>query len=176
MTTEPTLTVDNQLTLTPPEEPPKVEVDLALHQEQRSALGKQMGLDVGPPNEKVVLANSRVTNLRDGLGILLDARVYASRKCNTCYGCGVVTATTHVSDADAKKMLAQNPANEALLHEREPGKYDVRTARMCNCSRKRYDKLHDAFLEALHRAGLVELWRPFRSTFTPVCSTMYRLV
>lgn len=144
-------------TLTPNEQGQIATVDIAANQERRSALGREFGLDVGPPNETVTLANAQTVAARDKFGLLLDTRKYASRKCNSCYGRGTVTVVHPVPIAHALKLIAENPANEALLHQRSPGKYETHNATMCACARMRYRKTADAFARVLVQRGLARV-------------------
>lgn len=126
----------------------------AFRQAKRSELGKMMGLDVGPPSEMVILANGQHAEGRDYLGMALDTRLYAKKKCNTCYGRGTVTMSTPIATATALSLIAENPANEALLHQRELGKYSARSAVMCSCAKHRYRKLHAQFANSLVKSKL----------------------
>lgn len=133
------------------------EAKLAVHQERRSALAKTMGLDVGPPNEKVQLANGAVVEGRDDFGLLKDDVRYASKNCNHCYGRGVVVTSVPVAMDRALRLIADNPANEALLHQAKPGKYTARKASMCICAQRRFTKKREEFLKLLVREGLAEV-------------------
>jgi hypothetical protein len=134
----------------------RTEVDLSVHQESRSAIGSRMGLDIGPPNEAVMLATGKLAQARDALGLKLDPMIYASRKCSHCYGRGTVILVKHVPIAVALKLIKDNPANEALLHQREPGKYHTRQAEKCGCVQRRYTQRYTEFAEALVKAGLAK--------------------
>lgn len=139
--------MDTRLTDTQP--------NLETYQARRSELGKQMGLNVGQPNEMVTI-NGREMEARDDVGILLSTDLYAKRSCRHCYGRGHVTTVQPVPTSTALKLIAQNPANEALLHQSEPGKYSARSERMCDCAKRRYKQKHALFVQALLKEGLAK--------------------
>lgn len=101
---------------------------VAAHQEQRSELGSRLRLDVGVPNESVVLdGTTDLTVVRDALGLKLDPMLYAKKDCNHCYGRGTYLLVT--------------------------GK-DRRTSVQCGCSSKRYTTKYTAFADLLVTKGL----------------------
>ncbi len=126
------------------------------HQEQRSALGKAMKLDVGPPSEKVILATGSEAEARDYLGLLMDPLKYAKRDCSTCYGRGTITIVNHLTPAQAKGLIEKDRREEAFIIEREPGKFHRNLVRQCACAKRRYKKAHALFAHALVQHGLAK--------------------
>lgn len=113
-----------------------------------------MNLDVGEPHEKVQLANGNLAEARDALGLVMSPEKYAKKNCNTCYGGGIVVYHTPISAEVAAKAIAENPANEALLHQKEPGKFATRRMEKCGCVERQYWKTFTAFSDALVKEGL----------------------
>lgn len=126
------------------------------NQSQRSDLGKRLGLDVGPPNERAELANGNTAEVRDDLGLLLEPKLYANRKCNLCYGRGIVIKHQPIAAETAKKMIAKDPVNEALIHEKGD-RYALRHTETCGCIRRRYTKAYDTLVVELVKAKLATL-------------------
>lgn len=85
----------------------------------------------------------------DDLGLITAPDAYASRKCKTCNTRGTITLSIPIDEARAKRLIADNPANEALLHQKTPGRYEVRRETMCGCARTRHNKMHSAFGDLL---------------------------
>jgi len=130
---------------------------IAAKQSLRTALGATLDLDVGVPNEMVQLVGTAApVQARDALGLLLDPVLYAKKGCKHCEGRGVVFHIQHVPVAVALKLIKENPANEALLQQKEPGKYYSRSAVKCGCVQSRYVKQYIAFAKALVAAGLAK--------------------
>lgn len=127
------------------EEREEVAARLAVHQESRSALGKKLGLDVGMPNEMAQLSNGQLTAVRDDLGLLLDTRLYASRKCSDCYARGLQYKIVHVPAHQARQLIADDPRNEMVLTQTAPGKWISRRAEMCWCAKSKHARLHEQF-------------------------------
>lgn len=127
---------------------------LAVHQERRSEIGKQFGLDVGTPNETAVLADGKEHAVRDAFGLLMDPTLYASKKCNDCYGRGVVFKVTPLSAQFVKMHLEKQPEDEIYIQQSKPGSYYTRGAQKCACVQRRYDKKRIEFAEALVKADL----------------------
>lgn len=129
---------------------------VALHQERRSELGKSLGLNVGSPMETVILGNGQEALARDYVGLILDTSVYAKRNCKNCYGRGHVTIVKPIPVATALGLVKENPANEALLRQREPGKYATHTETMCGCAKDRFKRAHEKFVDVLIKEGLAQ--------------------
>lgn len=111
----------------------------------RCDLGKQLGLDIGEPEQRAVGAYNNVVRVRDELGMLLDPHRYASSRCNVCYGRGVVTTLFPVSAEEAEKFLAQHPEMEGMFFKKAEGGYSTRQVQMCHCASTRYAKQKQAF-------------------------------
>lgn len=129
---------------------------VALHQERRSELGKQLGLDVGPPNEAAMMADAVVRPVRDWLGLPIDPMLYAKKKCNTCYGRGVLTVIEHISLARRAQLIEQDAKNEMFIEEHQPGKYQAKFVRECVCSNNNRAKVQQRFVDALLKEDLAK--------------------
>lgn len=136
------------------------ETPVDLHLERRSELGKTLKLDVGQPKEKVFLADGKEAEARDGIGLLVDPIRYAKKKCGTCHGRGVMTLVNHIGAARAQQLIKENPANEAFINEREPGKFYERVATMCTCAKRGYRKVYAQLADLLVKEKLAT-WSGF---------------
>jgi hypothetical protein len=131
----------------------------AVHQERRSEIGRNLKLNVGPPNEQMFLANTTVVTGRDEVGLLRSTDRYASQKCKQCYGRGLYRVVKPITAAVALTIVKQNPANEAMIHQPEPGKYQLREERHCECSIRSFSAKRKLFVDALVNACLAKVVR-----------------
>lgn len=111
------------------------------NQERRTAIGRELRLDVGEPNEARVLVEGKVpVPVRDALGMFLDPSFYAKKSCNSCYGRGVIS---YLTAEDRKGNLIRL-------------KDDERDLRKCGCVEPRYVKAYTAFGDRLVKEGLAD--------------------
>jgi hypothetical protein len=109
--------------------------DLSL--EARVEIGATLKLNVGPPKETLRSPEGKpAMMIRDDMGLLIDPKLYAKRRCNSCGGNGVFRIYNAVKIPGAK------------------GKNNMQTEmRTCGCVRRNYGKartkLGRAFQEAL---------------------------
>lgn len=150
----------------PTPEPLIQEMDPAL--KLRIEIGSALGLNVGTPNAKRSVLGKAVEE-RDELGLWKDPMVYALKDCANCCGRGVVYLRRPIPLAVVMKLVAENPANEALLERKEKvtrtrkkGKvhedkrvtYWQRQPVPCGCAKNRYDAARGRFARALQDAGI----------------------
>lgn len=140
---------------------PSTQDAMASHQESasnrqtlREEIGNKLGLNVGPPSEKVQLANGSIVDGRDRFGLLVDPIAYANRKCSMCHGRGIVTMVKLLTKEQADKFVAEHPSNANELLEPEPGKYRTKETAHCGCASTRYKRVQESFCKALYAEGL----------------------
>lgn len=119
------------------------ETRLEKHQVQRSVLADTLNLKVGPPNGMITLADTSHVKAYDDIG-LLYIQFRGKKNCSTCYGGGVMTLVT--------QSASNEPDGRRYVNRK--GVTTTRTATMCNCVKRQYDKARDTYAAALCSAGL----------------------
>lgn len=123
------------------------------HQVDRELIGRRLGLKVRKPSD-VEQHDGKDIVVSDHLGLTYDTSLYASKKCNTCFGRGLIYLVHPIPEDVARKHIEKNPANEALLFRSKNGGWSERSSEKCPCSGRMYRKKHYLFADALVRAKL----------------------
>ena len=92
-------------------------------------------MDVGEPEEKMLLPNDSRLKIRDDAGLLLDPRLYAKSTCNYCGGNGTVTVRRPIK---IKGVAARSIKNSLQV-----------LSETCNCVPTRYQRARRKLLEAV---------------------------
>lgn len=109
--------------------------------DERVDIGATMKLNVGPPEETLKTPEGKpAMMIRDDLGLLIDPKLYAKKRCSCCGGNGTFQVSNAVRVRGAKKYSRSKQNMQTQL-------------RTCGCVKSNYararTKLGRAFQEAL---------------------------
>lgn len=121
------------------------------NQLEREKLGAELGFTICKPNQKAVLANGDEVSVSDEIGLSLDPKAFANRKCKTCNGEGIITTVLPI---DKRNPVLKSKLASEMLTQDKPGKFSVRETSVCVCATVRRTRAQNTLMAAFVARGL----------------------